>query len=124
MNPGKNCREQFKDNLLSMLRNSLSDCTYLVYSRPSKRNILYLAPQVALQWYELGIKLLDEDKDCHLKIIRTNYGNDLRKCCVEMFWYWLDSHPKASWQQLITALRSPGVCLRNVADTLEREFIG
>ena len=97
---------------------------YVVYSRPSKKKILDLVPQVALQWYELGMILLYEDAMPYLDIIKADYGNTRQKCCIEMFWYWLDNHPKASWQQLITALRSPGVHLHDVADTLEREFIG
>ena len=109
---------------MSIVYNSLSDCTCLVYSRPSIKKLLDLVPQSAPFWYKIGIKLFDKDIEHHVEVIRRDYGNDVRKCCVEMFWYWLEAHPKASWQQLITALRSPGVHLHNVADTIERKFIG
>ena len=36
----------------------------------------------------------------------------------------MDTHPEATWHQLITALRSPGVNLVAVAFDIEKKFTG
>ena len=91
-------------------------------SAPSKRKLLELIPSVAPQWYELGIQLLREDQEPHLDVIKSDCGNDNKRCCVQMFWYWLKTNPKASWQQLLDALRSPALELCTVAANIEAMF--
>ena len=81
-------------------------------------------PQVAPQWYELGVELFSEDQEKHLDIIKSDHGSDHKKCCTEMFWHWLRTDPNASWHQLVTSLRSPAVELHVVAADIEKMFQG
>ena len=83
-----------------------------------------IIPQVAPQWYELGIELLSEDQENHLDIIKSDHSSDHKKCCTEMFWHWLRTDPKASWHQLVTSLRSPAVELPSVAADIEKMLQG
>ena len=91
-------------------------------SVPSKKKILELIPNLAPQWYELGIQLLREDQEPHLDVIKSDCGNDNKRCCVQMFWYWLKTNPKASWKQLLDALKSPALELHTVAANIEAMF--
>ena len=79
--------------------------------------------KVSPKWYELGIQLLDDDQLAQLRVITANY-NDVTRQCSEMFIYWLQTHPNATWLQLMAALRAPGIEMNDVAATLERDFIG
>ena len=93
-------------------------------SKPTKKKILdHVVAHVTPQWYDLGIKLLNEEQESHLDVIKANYA-DKMMCCKEMFWYWLNTNTTASWQQLIEALQSPGVGLLVVAADLEKMFKG
>ena len=76
----------------------------------------------APKWFDLGIKLLDNKQLTQLKNIRSDY-NDTTVCCREMLLYWLESHTYATWDQLVDALKSPGVELNNVASMVEK-FLG
>ena len=73
------------------------------------------------KWYQLGIQLLDECQAPQLEIIRAN-NDDVTGCCTALFGYWLQTHPSASWYELVTALRAPGVELNEVAASVERAF--
>ena len=73
------------------------------------------------KWYELGIELLDEDQLPQLDIIKTN-NNEVTRCCAEMFLFWLRSHSTATWQDLVEALKAPGVELNDVATMVEAQF--
>ena len=79
---------------------------------------------VASNWYELGAMLLEEEQESQLKLIQSTYGSDVKKCCLDMLRYWTDTHPEATWHQLVTALRSPGVDLAAVASDIEKNFTG
>ena len=91
-------------------------------SVPTKKKLLELIPNVAPQWYELGIQLLREDQEPQLDVIKSDCGNDNKRCCIQMFWYWLKTNPKASWQQLLDALGSPALELHTVAAKIEAMF--
>ena len=75
---------------------------------------------MAPHWHDLGIELFDEKHDSMLDVIKAECGNDKRECCKEMFWYWLRTHPNATWQQLINSLRSSAVQLDTVASNIEK----
>ena len=77
---------------------------------------------MATNWYELGAILLEEKQEAQLEVIDSTHGSNVRKCCAAMLRYWIDKHPKASWHQLVTALRSPGVDLDSVASKIEKHF--
>ena len=70
------------------------------------------------KWYELGIALLDDDKLTKLKTIKSD-NSEVNRCCIEMLMYWLESHSNATWNDLVEALRTPGVELNNVAAMVE-----
>ena len=77
---------------------------------------------MATKWYELGLELLDDNQAKQLDIIKANSNPDVTKCCREMFKYWLDAHPTASWYKLMDALRATGIEENTVAATLESNF--
>ena len=94
-------------------------------SRPSRNKLLdHVVPHVTPQWYVLGVKLLKEDQESQLDIIKSNHPSDNQMCCMEMFWYWLSTNTDASWQQLIEALQLPIVKLPVVAADIEKMLTG
>ena len=98
---------------------------FLVDSKPSKKKLLdHVVTYVSPQWYVLGVKLFKEDQESHLDIIELDHVGDNKKCCIDMFWYWLNTNTSATWQQLIEALRSPAVELPVVAANLEEMLRG
>ena len=98
---------------------------HLAHSTPSTQQLLsFVIPHVASKWYEVGVMLLKEDQESHLDQIKTNHGQDVTNCCLEMFRYWKQSHPDANWHRLLAALKSPGVELHHVAADIEKKFDG
>ena len=79
-----------------------------------------MAPVVADKWIDLGVQLLDPSQVERLSIIEANYGNDVLRCSQQMFSYWLQSTPNASWNHLLVALRSPSVSLNSLAEDIEQ----
>ena len=86
------------------------------------RNILKPeASGVVVQWYDLGIQLLDdEDGTGVLDAIKADHPNDVNACCNKMFIKWLLMKPDATWSQLVTALRRIG--MNNVAADLNKQL--
>ena len=68
------------------------------------------------KWYDLGVELLEQEDEEKLYTIKTNHPNDGSECCNEMFHLWLTKSTKATWNQLIQALRV--VELNHVADKI------
>jgi len=98
---------------------------YLAHSIPNTRQLLlFVIPDVATKWYEVGVMLLKPEQEKQLHQIKSNYGNDVKKCCLEMFSYWRQTHPEANWHNLVAALKSPGVELQVVAADIEKKFTG
>ena len=81
-------------------------------------------PKVANKWYELGIQLLNQPQLPKLDEIHKAYPNNLQRGCVEMLKYWLDITPGGTWDDLIHALRAPGLQLLTIADDVEKEVNG
>ena len=73
---------------------------------------------VGNKWYELGIELLDEDQLIQLDIIKFN-NHEVTRRCAEMFLFWLSTHSTATWQDLVDALKAPGIELYDVATMVE-----
>ena len=92
--------------------------------KPSTKKLLPYVAHVASNWYELGAMLLEEVQESQLKLIQSTYGSDVRKCCLAMLQYWMDTHPEATWDHLVIALRSPGIDLTAVASDMEKNFTG
>ena len=104
----------------------LHDSNYLIVnSKPTKRKLLdHVIPHVTPQWYDLGIKLLNEEQESQLDIIESNHPDNKKECCKMMFWYWLSTNTDASWQLLIEVLRSPAIELPVVAASIEEMLTG
>ena len=83
-----------------------------------------MIPHVATKWYELGAMLLNEEQEYKLKEIQSNFGSDVHKCCLQMFHFWIESHPDANWYILVEALQSPGVELGTIAFNIKKTFRG
>ena len=76
-----------------------------------------------MKWYDVGLELLDnEDADC-LRCIKANCSANVTKACQEMLEFWLDRQPKATWSQLITALRAPNIKLNSAAFDIEKMLV-
>lgn len=71
------------------------------------------------KWKDLGSQLLDED-DLSAVTART-YNMDELQACSEMFNIWRERQPKASWQQLIKALKI--IKLERLANKIESLLI-
>ena len=72
------------------------------------------------KWRDLGIVLMGQDDVYVLDIIKAN-SNDNVTCCTRMFTEWRQRTPKASWKQLIEALKE--VKLIQLASELEELLI-
>ena len=95
----------------------------LVSSKPTLKKLQQtkIITAAGSKWYELGKELLNEDQLTQLGIIKTN-NHEVTRCCAEMFLFWLRSHSTATWQNLVEALKAPGVELNDVAATVESHF--
>ena len=96
-----------------------------VYNKPSIKTLQShgIINDIGPHWYNLGIALLDEDQLAQLQIIRCNHDNETGRC-IDLFIYWLQSHPKATWYDLVEKLKSNGVELNTVAEKVEGIFPG
>ena len=74
------------------------------------------------KWHELGIELLDSNDVGELDTIKTMHQSDRNKC-IEMFDLWLKKQPTASWNQLIEALRQPGIKFGILANKIEQKLL-
>ena len=73
------------------------------------------------KWRDLGIVLMGQDAVTDLDVIRTNHPNDVEECSLRTFTKWRQRTPKASWKQLIEALKE--VELIQLASDLEELLI-
>ena len=72
------------------------------------------------KWWDLGIVLMEQDDVYVLAIIIANSTGNV-ECCSRMFTEWRQRTPKASWKQLIEALKE--VKLTQLASKLEELLI-
>ena len=77
---------------------------------------------VAVKWKEIGVQLLRSNQTHELDIIQVNYPQDVVHCCKCVLKKWLESSVDATWNQLIEALRCPGVGLNYFASELEQKL--
>ena len=90
-------------------------------SQPTLNDLsCHVVMKAAQKWRDLGVQLLEDNQFQigMLDIIGAEY-NDVR-CCEHVLEMWLQITPNASWNQLISALRSPTVQLDRLADQLEK----
>ena len=64
----------------------------------------HVRKDVAPQWRDLGMLLLEEKLVSRLNIIKANNPGDVEGCCTDMFQLWLNADTEASWDTLIKAL--------------------
>ena len=76
-----------------------------------------------MKWHDLGIELLDSNDVEELDTIEAEHPSDLSKCCTKMFNLWLKKKPSSSWNQLIEALRQPGIELGTLASKVEQMLL-
>ena len=69
------------------------------------------------KWKDLGVKLLGSSHTGKLNVIEANSPKNVEECCTNMFQYWLDVDPTATWNKLIAALKEIGL------NTLSEEII-
>ena len=69
------------------------------------------------KWKDLGVKLLGTSLSGKLNVIEANSPKNVEECCTNMFQYWLDVDPTATWNKLIVALKEIGL------NTLSEEII-
>ena len=105
---------------------SYTDCLLPVNDRPDDKHLnKCVRGKVCAagtdKWRDLGIVLMGQDADTDLDIIRINHPNDVEECCSRMFTKWRQRTPKASWKQLIEALKE--VNLTQLASELEELLI-
>ena len=79
--------------------------------------------EVADKWRDLGVQLLAPDHQGVLKVIAADHPRDVVSCCKCVLEKWLDTTTDATWDQLITALRSPSIQLDYLASQLEQMLI-
>ena len=79
-----------------------------------------LIPKIANNWYEVGIQLFKNSQLPKLDEIQATYSTDRRGGCIKMLNYWLQITPEATWEDLICALRKPGLELFSLADYVEK----
>ena len=80
----------------------------------------HVRKEVGSSWHDLGIDLLDNNDVSALNTIRSQYPNDINKCCTEMFQLWLKKQPTASWNQLINSLKKDHIGLNHLATKIEQ----
>ena len=97
---------------------------YVAHFNLSTKALLPFIIQLTPKWYELGAMLLEEKQEAHLRAIKTSHSGDAWKCCFDMLQYWMETHPEATWDHLVTALKSPGVELIAVASDIEKSLAG
>ena len=79
--------------------------TYIGTDKPSIILLMKYRDKIAPHWYDLGIQLLQlEEYIYKLNVFKTNYPNNVEKCCHEMFEHWLSVDTQASWNKIIDAL--------------------
>ena len=97
---------------------------YVGHQHPSLKFLnRYVRDSVGIMWQYLGIELLDFKDVEKLDTIEAEHPSDLNKCCIKMFNLWLKKQPTASWNQLIEALRQPGIDLGTLASKIEQMLL-
>ena len=76
-----------------------------------------------MKWHYLGIELLHSNDVGELNTIEAEHPSDFNKCCIKMFDLWLKKQPTASWNQLVEALKQPGIDLGTLATEVEQMLL-
>ena len=89
---------------------------YVGTDRPTLRYLYrHVKADITNKWYEIGVELFDDGDVTILNTVKDNYPKDADKCTVEMLSLWLARKPKASWDQLLAALKESHIKLDYLA---------
>ena len=98
--------------------------TFAGNNRPTLKLLNKLVKKSLItKWYDLGIELLAEEDVQALDEIQRNNPRDASTCCTKMFQLWLERQPKASWKQLVEALKEPNIEMNELANTIEQKLV-
>ena len=94
-------------------------CYNIGCDHPSLRYLnKYVRTEASTKWHDLGLELLKTEDEGKLNEIKKNNPQDNGECCKQMFQFWLEKYPEATWNQLIQALRVYG--LNQLASKINR----
>ncbi|XP_065907923.1 uncharacterized protein [Dysidea avara] len=88
-----------------------SDC-------PTLRLLHRFKKEISKNWFDLGVELINDSAN-ELNNLQENHPKDAEKCCSKMFQLWLKKCSEATWNQLIKALRVPGIEMFELANKIE-----
>ena len=66
-----------------------------------------ITPRYAANWKVLGTLLGLPSGE--LNAIEAGYPTNVKWCCNQMLGKWLEMHPTASWNEILTAVESPAL---------------
>ena len=78
---------------------------------------------IAAKWFEVGVELFEEDDLKQLNTIKSSHVGNADACCAEMLSFWHEKYPKVTWNDLIMALKAPGVELYETASKIEEMLL-
>ena len=108
--------------ICDMLSFMFSVCVYIHVGtdRPALKYLYaHVRGNIANDWYDVGVALLDPGDEVALDTISKDHPGDSEKCAAKMLKLWLDRKPEASWGQLLEALREPNIKLNTLAVKIE-----
>lgn len=88
--------------------------------RPILKQLHRYKKDIGMEWYDLGVELLDDRNVKKLNNIRENH-KEVEMCCSFMFQTWLGTKPSASWIEFLSALKVVG--LSELASKIEAEVV-
>ena len=89
---------------------------YVGTDRPALKYLnKYVKADIATEWHDIGVELLDVEDEPVLNVIKNNYPGDVNKCTAEILQLWLARKPTASWNQLIEVFKEPNIKLNSLA---------
>ena len=93
---------------------------YVGTDRPALKYLnKYVKADIAAEWHDIGVELLDVEDEPVLNAIKNNFPGDVNKCTAEMLQLWLARKAEASWNCLIEVLREPNIKLNALAARIE-----
>ena len=75
---------------------------------------------IAPVWFSVGVELFEGNDIKRLNTIKCNHNGNAEACCTDMLSMWHEKYPNATWEDIIKALKAPGVDLNDTASTIER----
>ena len=76
---------------------------------PALKYLRCVRDLIANRWYDIGLELLEQKDEKAVNIIKKNNAGNITECCIEMLELWLNRQSNATWNQLIDALKAPGI---------------